>query len=104
MAPPTLALVEVKDGWKLIESTDTVLALEFPLLADMAARLFHMHPTSCSVERLWSVLRNVARDNRCRMGVDKTEKLIFIMAQEHLAQKEAADAPPEYLVESVLGF
>ena len=92
--------VEVKDGWKLIESTDTarlmwdaVLALEFPLLADMAARLFHMHPTSCSVERMWSVLRNVARDDRCRMGVDKTEKLIFIMAQEHLAQ-EAADAPP----------
>jgi hypothetical protein len=34
------------------------------------------------------------------MGVDKTEKLIFIMAQEHLAQKEAA-APPEYLVESI---
>ena len=115
MAPPTLPypplalvwMVEVKDGWKLIESTDTVrlmwdtvLALEFPLLADMAARLFHMHPTSCSVERLWSVLRNVARDNRCRMGVDKTEKLIFIMAQEHLAQKEAA-APPEYLVESI---
>jgi len=84
---------------------ETVLATEFPLLADLAQRLFCLHPTSCSVERLWSILRNVARDNRCRMGVDTTEKLLFIMAQEHLAQKEAADAPPpEYLVESVLGF
>jgi hypothetical protein len=57
-------MVEVKDGWKLIESTDTVrlmwdtvLALEFPLLADMAARLFHMHPTSCSGGRCCAMWR-----------------------------------------------
>lgn len=111
-AIPALMVVEIQDGWKLTKSMDTVrlmwesvLAVEFPLLADLALRLFHLHPTSCSVERLWSVLRNVARDNRCRMGVDKTEKLVFLMAQEHLAQKEEAGAPPpEYLVESVLGF
>ena len=84
---------------------NTVLAGEYPLLEEVASRLFHMHPTSCSVERLWSVLRNVARDNRCRLGIDKTEKLLFIIAQERMEEREAdSDVPAEYLVESLLGF
>ena len=58
---------------------------------------------SCSVERLWSVLRNVARDNRPRLGIEKTE-LLFIVAEERMASKDEEDVPQEYLVESVLGF
>jgi hypothetical protein len=110
-ALPAMQRVEQVDGWRLPESMDTVrmmwetvLMVEFPLLADIAIRLFHMHATSCSVERLWSVLRNVARDNRPRLGIEKTEKLLFIMAEERMASKEEEDVPQEYLVESVLGF
>jgi hypothetical protein len=110
-ALPAMQRVQLVDGWKLPESLDTVimmwetvLALDFPLLADIAIRLFHMHATSCSVERLWSVLRNVARDNRPRLGIEKTEKLLFIMAEERMASKDEEDVPQEYLVESVLGF
>ena len=39
------------------------------------------------------------------LGLDKTEKLLFITAQERMEEKEAdSDVPAECLEESVLGF
>jgi hypothetical protein len=46
------------------------------------------------------VLRNVARDDRPRLGIEKAE-----MAGERMAAtEEEGELPQEYLVESVLGL
>jgi hypothetical protein len=63
-------------------------------------------PTSCGVERLWSVLGNVTRDNRTNLAVEKTKKIMAVAAQERLEreqEKESREPPVDYLIESVFG-
>lgn len=105
---------EVVDGWKLIgDRTDVELIWSFslindyPLFSAVAKRIIGLHPTSCGVERLWSILRNVHRENRSRMAAEKTKKIVFIQSQEKLRhEREDLDnePPQEYLIESMLGF
>ena len=62
-----------------------------------------LHCTSCGVERLWSILRNITRENRSRMAVETTKKLTVVSAQERLENASEDEVPAEYLIESVLG-
>ena len=50
----------------------------YPQLARIASRLFLLHATSCSTERLWSLLRWVYRDNRSRLGFEKARKMALL--------------------------
>jgi hypothetical protein len=51
---------------------------EYPQLARIASRLLLLHATSCSTERLWSLLRWVYRDNRSRLGFEKARKMALL--------------------------
>ena len=82
-------------------------SLAFPVLAKVADRLLTMHATSCSCERLWSMMRWVYRENRIHLGLEKAKMMMLVAGTERLQQKQAkADflASEEALVESVFGF
>ena len=99
-----------ENGWQIAGKLEDVklawlvLADEFPELSKIAGRLLSLHCTSCSVERLWSVLRNVKRDNRTRLGAEKTKKLIMVGADERLRHAQGQEGTAEYLLECLLDF
>jgi len=99
-----------ENGWKIVGSLEDVLLTwhalggVFPELSKIAVRLLSLHCTSCSVERLWSVLRNVKRDNRTRLGTEKTKKLIMVGADERLRHAKEQEGTAEYLLESLIDF
>ena len=53
----------------------------YPDLAPAAARTVSLHATSCSIERLWGMVRWVYRDNRMRLGIARAKKMVFVAKQ-----------------------
>ena len=66
--------------------------------------MLSLHCTSCSVERLWSVVRNVMRDNRPRLAVDRAKKLVMVGADARLRRAQGKEGTKEYLIDSLLDF
>ena len=50
------------------------------------------------------MLRNVKRDNRTRLGAEKTKKLIMVGADERLRHAQGQEGTAEYLLECLLDF
>lgn len=78
MAP----LEKVLRAWSdpLVQFGHPCLFHQYPNLARIAFRVLQMHVTSCSVERVWSVMRHTIRDNRSCLDVQKIRKFLTIKA------------------------
>jgi hypothetical protein len=78
------------------------LKKECSQLARIAPRLLMLHATSCSTERLWSLLRWVCRDNRSRLGVEKARKMAIISMYRHFQEGGDYNFEDDILLESVI--
>lgn len=63
------------------------LKARWPLLSNVAERLLSMHGTSCGPERNWSEWRWVYRPNRCRLHVERAEKMLVVKSHASLQSK-----------------
>lgn len=111
-----------QDGWKMVVTVERVLKVwhndlrgaipilvnpgeaTYPLLAKAADRLLRMHATSCSSERLWSIMRWTYRKNRTRLDIEKAKKMVAISMHERMKRKRAEADPDEmdYLLDCML--
>jgi len=101
------------EGWTMVETVKRVklvwklkLAKTYPTLAKIAIRLLSMHATSCSCERLWSLMRWIYRPNRTRLSLEKAEKVAMVTLAEWLKQRilrEDFDGTMDSLLESLYG-
>jgi len=86
--------VSTNCSWKYVKTASdvrlvwrAVLSKKYPLLAGLAQRLFSMHATACSSERLWSQMRWVYSDSRSRLGIQKAKKMVFISGCQRLKRR-----------------
>lgn len=101
-----------EQGWFLVDKVETVrlvwkgrLFRSYPILSELAQRLLSMHATSCSCERLWSLMRWIYRPNRTRLSLDKAEKMATVTFDEWLERRdwrEDFSGNVDSLIESVI--
>ena len=65
-----------------------ILGKAYKALAPIALRVLSLHATSCAPERNWSLLGQLYRKNRSRLGIRRAEKLVFISSAAKVANKE----------------
>ena len=65
-----------------------ILGKTYKALAPVAMRVLSLHATSCAPERNWSLLGQLYRKNRSRLGIRRAEKLVFISSAAKVANKE----------------
>ncbi len=64
------------------------LGKEYKALAVAAMRLLSLHATSCAPERNWSVLGQLHRKNRSRLGISGAEKMVFVSSAAKKANRD----------------
>ena len=47
-----------------------------------------IHATSCAPERNWSVLGQLYRKNRSRLGISRAEKMVFVNSAAKVANRD----------------
>ncbi len=65
-----------------------ILAREYKALAVAAMRVLSLHATSCAPERNWSVLGQLYRKNRSRLGISRADKMVFVSSAAKVANKD----------------
>jgi hypothetical protein len=112
MVNAVLAKATLEQGWLLVENIATVKLLwkgklhrQYPILSSIARQLLSMHATSCSCERLWSLMRWLYRPNRTRLSLEKAEKMATVTFNEWLERRNWRDdftGTMDSLIESVI--
>ena len=74
----------------------------YPTLSKVAARLLMLHATSCSSERMWSLLRWIYSDQRLLLATGKAEKLLYIAVTKQLERRQEDVADADVLLAALL--
>ncbi len=89
------AKAAVEQGWLLVENVPKVVLTwktklngNYPILSGIARRLLCLHATSCSCERLWSLMRWIYRPNRTKLSLEKSEKMATVTFNEWLERRD----------------
>ena len=53
-----------------------------------AMRVLSLHATSCAPERNWSVLGQLYRKNRSKLGISRAEKMVFVSSAAKVANRD----------------
>jgi len=112
MVDAVLEKAATVQGWMLVEDLAVVKLLwkaalkkKYPILSGVALRLLSMHATSCSCERLWSLMRWIYRPNRTRLSLEKSKMMATVTFNEWLQRRnwreDFTDAM-DSLIESVI--
>lgn len=64
------------------------LGKEYKALAVAAMHVLSLHATSCAPERNWSVLGQLYRKNRSRLGTSRADKMVFVSSAAKVANKD----------------
>ncbi|DBA79984.1 TPA: hypothetical protein ACH3X1_008187 [Trebouxia sp. C0004] len=65
-----------------------ILARSIKALAVAAMRVLSLHATSCAPERNWSVLGQLYRKNRSRLGISRAGKMVFVSSAAKVANRD----------------
>ena len=76
------------NGMKPQDYWEAIAKAKFPLLAQLAARLFSIPSSNCPSKRNWSLFGNIITKQRNRLAPDKAEKLVFIPKNSYLLDEE----------------
>lgn len=60
-------------------------------LAAVADRVLSQHATVCSIDRFWSELGNMFPAQRCRLAIEKADKMMLVRNMCRLRDQSAAD-------------
>ena len=89
-------MVRIKPARDVRLTWEGGLRREFPALSTIAGRLLALHATSCSTERMWSLLRWIYSDQRLLLATDKARMLLYIAVTKRLERRQQARGSGQY--------